>query len=499
MSIYKFFFGKPKTETKPPIVEQEFNEKHSHESSEPIEHLLRDLKLNSTDSPDSSLLESLSSWEEQLLADPKNRLAQAALAHTSIKDTIASFNLASDRYLFNTEVDIVGSPAHLNNQKLSGRCWIFATSNVLRSKIIKRYNLRDDGFQLSQAYFFFYDKLEKANFFLDNVIETAHEDLDSRLVQYLLGGPVGDGGQWDMIVNVVNKYGIVPNELFPDNFQATATSNLNFYLTEKLREFALVLRELVAKNTPDHTIAQVKSAMNKQVYNIIALLLGTPPKPTDSFVWEFVDKDGQYRRFETTPREFAQKHAGTDVNEYFSLINDPRNAYNTLYTVDYLNNVLEGKPIEYVNLEVSALKKAAIRMLQANEPVFFGCDVGKDSDSKLGIMDTKGFDLALSFGTSVHLSKAERLRFGSSQMTHAMVLTGVHLDPNGAPVRWKVENSWGPDVGDKGYFLMSDAWFDEYVFQIVTQKKYVGKSVYEIWKGKKYEVLPFYDPMGLLA
>lgn len=447
--------------------------------------------------------ESLIQWDSDLLSDPKNRLAQNSFAKYDIAKIVGNSDAKTkvkNQHFFNTEVKTIGSPSFNNNQKKSGRCWIFATSNVLRAHVIKNYNLKDDKFQLSQTYLFFYDKLEKANNLLENIIDTADESLDSRLVQFLLHDPVGDGGQWDMIVNIVNKYGLIPYEFFPDNAQATDTTRLNYVITEKLREYALVLRKLKSKSTPDNDIGLIKNSMVREIYNIISLTLGTPPKPNDSFVWEFKDKDGNYKYFNTTPQKFYTEHVKYDVGNHFSLINDPRNPYNRLYTVDRLNNVHGGKSIEYVNTEISTLKKVSIKMLKDNEPIFFGSDVGKFYDRDSGVLDVNAYDYELGFGTSFKIDKAERLKTGSSQMTHAMVITGVHLDPNtGSPVRWKIENSWGDQVGDKGYYLMTDEWFDEYVFQIVTNKKYVDKQLYQIWKGKDFSVLPFYDPMGSLA
>ncbi|CAK7895284.1 cysteine proteinase 1, mitochondrial [[Candida] anglica] len=447
--------------------------------------------------------ESLDTWETKLLADPKNVLAQNAFAKNAIVDVIGTSNsetLSKDKYLFNVEVETIGSPSYFNNQNASGRCWIFATSNILRTHVIKRYNLKPDHFQVSQSYLFFYDKLEKANFFLDNIIDTTEEPLDSRLIQYLFQAPVSDGGQWDMIVNLVTKYGIVPHELFPDSAQASASSRLNYIVTEKLREFALILRGLLTDEaTSEQDIKTVKQSMMKEIYNIIALSLGTPPKPTDSFTWEFIDKDGTFKSFETNPIDFYKTHVKFDAAKHFSLIHDPRNPYEKLYTVDRLNNISNGKPIEYVNLELSVIKKTAIKMLKKNEPIFFGSDVGKFSNSQSGILDTGAYDYELGFGTSLKINKEERLRTGSSQMTHAMVITGVHLDKAGVPVRWKIENSWGDAVGEKGYFLMTDAWFDEYVFQIVTNEKFVDPKTFNIWTKKEYSVLPFFDPMGALA
>ncbi|CUM45866.1 uncharacterized protein AC631_04560 [Debaryomyces fabryi] len=488
--------------------EMVFNEKYLQAEPENGEGYLeetRGLKLLDINDEATNPIscDSLGQWESALLSEPKNKLAQNSLAKFDIANIVGCSDTKTkvrNQHFFNTEVKTIGAPSFNNNQKKSGRCWIFATANVLRAHVIENYNLKDDKFQLSQSYLFFYDKLEKANILLENILDTADEPLDSRLVQFLLHDPVGDGGQWDMIVNIINKYGLVPYEFFPDNAQSTESSRLNYVVTEKLREYALILRSLKSKKTADKDINLVKNSMIREIYNILSLTIGTPPKPTDSFVWEFKDKDGNYKYFNTTPQKFYAEHVKFDVGNHFSLIHDPRNPYNKLYTVDRLNNVHGGKPIEYVNTEIATLKKVSIKMLKNNEPIFFGSDVAKFYDRDTGILDVGAYDYALALGTSFKISKAERLKTGSSQMTHAMVITGVHLDPiTGNPVRWKIENSWGDLVGDKGYFLMTDKWFDEYVYQIVTNKNYVEKQIYEVWKGKDFTVLPFYDPMGSLA
>ncbi|CAK9435373.1 uncharacterized protein LODBEIA_P01000 [Lodderomyces beijingensis] len=445
----------------------------------------------------------LARWEEDFRAQPKNVLSQNVFAQTAIDQIIAKSNPAAklkDRFLFNTTVETIGSTSFFNNQKSSGRCWIFAASNLFRTAVIKNYNLKDDEFQVSQSYVFFYDKLEKANFFLEQIHETAAEPLDSRLVQYLLAGPVGDGGQWDMIINVVSKYGLVPYEAFPDNSQSTNSSKLNYIVTEKLREFAIKIRELVAKKAPEGVIRDFKVAAVQTVYKILALTIGQPPKPTDSFVWEFANKDGEHKHFKTDPLDFYKTHVKLDAANHFSLINDPRNPFDKLYTVDRLGNVYGGKPIEYVNTEIEEIKTVAIKMLKDNEPIFFGSDVGKFGDNTTGVLDSTAYDYESAFDFKLENNKADRLRVGSSLMTHAMVITGVHIDPETKkPIRWKIENSWGDQTGNKGWYLMTDEWFNEYVYQIVTTKKYASKKTFDVWKSKEFSTLPYYDPMGSLA
>lgn len=445
----------------------------------------------------------LESWESDFQALTKNILTQNALANTAVDKVIANSDSKTrlkDRYLFNVTVDTIGSPSFANNQKSSGRCWIFASSNVFRAHVIKNYDLKNDEFQLSQSYLYFYDKLEKANFFLENIEDTFDEELDSRLIQFLLRDPVGDGGQWDMIVNLVNKYGLVPHEVFPDNSQSTSSSKLNYIVTEKLREFALKIRELKSSKASDNVLRQFKLRAMKTIYKTLSLTIGSPPKPTDDFVWEFLDKDGKYKHFKTNALDFYKTHVKYDAEAHFSLIHDPRNDYDKLYTVDRLNNIYGGKPIEYVNTEIDEIKNVAIKMLKDNEPIFFGCDVGKFGDRTTGVLDNTGYDYTTAFDFDLELSKANRLKTGSSLMTHAMVITAVHIDPStDKPVRWKIENSWGDETGKKGWYMMTDEWFSEFVYQIVTTKKYVSKKTYDIWKNKEFNTLPYYDPMGSLA
>ncbi|EGV60124.1 peptidase C1B, bleomycin hydrolase [Yamadazyma tenuis ATCC 10573] len=494
------------------VSEPVYNEKQTYPDSDSlssqsqITSILRQLNIGDTTSNSTNGInsaEDLGAWESDFNSNLKNSLAQSAIAKNDIYSVIANPSSGAGvqhQYLFNTELKTVGSPGCYNNQASSGRCWMFATSNVLRAHVIKNYNLKPDQFQVSQAYLFFYDKLERANYALDNFIATADEPLDSRYVGSVFSDAVGgDGGQWDMVVNILDKYGIVPHEFFPDNAQAGASSTLNYILKEKLREFGLVLRKLKTQGALEVVILQVKKAMMKHIYNVISICLGTPPKPSDTFTWEFIDKDGKFQALDTTPTDFYKTHVRYEANKSFSLVHDPRNEVGALLTVDKLNNVSGGRPIQYVNTTLDSIKQAAIKMIKADEPVFFGCDVGKFYDRQTGVLDVDQYDFGLAFGSGFNVSKKERLQTGSSAMTHAMTLTGVHLDKAGRPVRWKIENSWGDAVGDKGYFVMTDKWFDEFVFQVVTSKAYASKEDYATWKSQEYTVLPFFDPMGALA
>lgn len=391
---------------------------------------------------------------------------------------------------------------------------LFATTNVHRVAIMKKYNL--SSFELSQAYLFFWDKLEKSNWFLEQIIDTAEQDLSSRLVQTLLGQPVSDGGQWDMANNIIYKYGLVPQALYPDSFNAMTSGFMDRLLTSKLRADALELRSLVTSSKKSSASKQkllaTKARMMQEVHCILTLMLGPPPKPDQQFTWEYKDANGNYHCLKKTPLQLAaelsapstiRSLAGANVNNLFSLVNDPRHRYLTHMTVDRLGNVIGGnRSITYINVDMATMKRAAIKMLKAGLPVFFGCDVGKFSNSASGIMDTKLFDYSLIFSSgngSLQMSKSQRLRVGESAMTHAMVLTAVQVDEkSGKSVRWRVQNSWGTVAGDAGFFVMSDEWMDEFTYQIVVDPSFVEKEVRDCLKQEPM-VLPLWDPMGALA
>lgn len=368
---------------------------------------------------------------------------------------------------------------------------------------MNKYKL--DNFELSQAYLFFWDKLEKANYFLENILDTVDKPLDGRLLQELMSSPVGDGGQWDMAANLVRKYGLVPQTLYPDSYNAKNSSMLNRLITTKLRENALRLRSMVSSSDPAvrSSIQGAKTKMLQEVHLILTIMLGPPPSPNKEFTWAYYDKDKKYHSITLTPTAFAggmsdasavRACGGTDVSKLFSLVNDPRNSYMKLLSVSRLGNIWDGRPITYVNVDTSTMKHAAIAMLRRGLPVFFGCDVGKSSDSTRGIMDTALYDYELGFNIQLSMSKAERLKTGESAMTHAMVLTAVQVE-KGKPVRWRVENSWSDTAGDKGYFVMSDEWMDEYTYQVVVDPAFVSEDVRKVLK-QEPKMLDLWDPMG---
>ncbi|KAI9798220.1 MAG: hypothetical protein M1835_002705 [Candelina submexicana] len=443
-------------------------------------------------------------WEKKLLEDPKNRLALSALTSNAPNTILTSRSTKiADTQAFNIKIPLEGSP--VTNQRASGRCWLFAATNVFRVAVMRRHNLKE--FQLSQAYLFYWDKLEKANFFLEQVLDTMGEDLEGRLMQMLLASPVGDGGQWDMVANLVNKYGLVPQSVYPDSYNAMNSHSMDTLITTKLREDALVLRSLAGNSaTSQSSLAVVKEKMLREIHLMLTLMLGPPPSPDSNFTWEYYDKNDALHRVETTPLKFAKELSsstsvracgGTDVHELFSLVNDPRNEYKTLLSVKRLGNVLEGRSVAYVNVDMNTMKTACIGMLRRGLPIFFGSDVGKYLDGAAGIMDLDIIDYSLAFNTALNMSKAQRLMAGESSMTHAMVLTAVHI-VDGKPVRWRVQNSWGETAGDKGWFVMSDKWMDQFVYQAVVDPEFVSKEVREVLE-QKPKMLELWDPMGALA
>ncbi|MCA5014004.1 MULTISPECIES: aminopeptidase C [unclassified Enterococcus] len=381
------------------------------------------------------------------------------------------------------------------NQKQSGRCWMFAALNTFRHKMINSFNLKD--FELSQNYTFFWDKYEKSNYFYENIIATADQELDSRKVAFLLATPQQDGGQWDMIVSIFQKYGVVPKTAMPESSNSSNSRDLNNYLNKKLRKDAVTLRELIHNGKTIEEVQVAKERMLGEIYNFLAISLGTPP---ETFDFEYRDEEKNYYLDQgLTPQSFYEKYVGVDLDDYVSVINAPTadKPYNKTYTVEMLGNVVGSKAVKYINVDMTTFKKLAAAQLEQGESVWFGCDVGQSSTRDSGIMSLDAYEMNDLFDIDFTMTKAERLDFGESLMTHAMVLTGVDLI-DGVSTKWKVENSWGEKVGDKGFFVMSDAWMDEYTYQIVVRKELLSKELQEVWKQEPIMLAPW-DPMGALA
>lgn len=384
----------------------------------------------------------------------------------------------------------------VSDQKASGRCWMFAALNTFRHKMIAGFQLED--FELSQAHTFFWDKYEKSNWFLEQVIATADQELTSRKVKFLLDTPQQDGGQWDMVVALFEKYGVVPKSVYPESISSSNSRELNQILNKLLRQDAQILRELRQKGAESSELQAKKEELLQEVFNFLAMNLGLPPRQFD---FSYRDKDNHFHSESgLTPLTFYQKYVDLKLDDYVSIINAPTadKPYGRSYTVEMLGNVVGSKPVRYLNVEMGRLKELAISQMQAGETVWFGSDVGQSSNRKAGVMAEGMHDFTASMDIRLTQDKAGRLDYSESLMTHAMVLTGVDLDENDKAKKWKVENSWGEKVGNKGYFVASDAWMDEYTYQIVVRKEFLTAAELAAYEAEPLVLAPW-DPMGALA
>ncbi len=387
-------------------------------------------------------------------------------------------------------VDLTNDP--VSNQKQSGRCWMFAALNTFRHKILTEFKL--ENFELSQAYTFFWDKYEKSNWFLEQIIGTSDLEIGDRKLKFLLDVPQQDGGQWDMVVALFQKYGVVPKDIYPESISSSASRELDQYLNKILRQDAQILRDLI-QNGGD--VVAKKAELLQEIFNYLAMTLGLPPQKFD---FEYRDKDDQFHKFEDiTPQAFYEKFVDIKLDDYVSVINAPTTdkPYNKSYTVEFLGNVIGARDVRHLNVEMDRFKKLAIAQMQAGETVWFGCDVGQVSNRQDGLLTMDAYDFS-AMDLDFTQDKASRLDYSESLMTHAMVLTGVDLDAAGNSLKWKVENSWGEKVGKKGYFTASDAWMDEYTYQIVVRKEFLTAEELAAYEAEPEVLLPW-DPMGALA
>lgn len=384
----------------------------------------------------------------------------------------------------------------VTNQRHSGRCWIFAACNLFRAGMMERWNL--ENFELSQTYLFFWDKLERAGFFLENMIKTAHLPTDDRLFQFLNQDPVQDGGQWDLLMNLVEKYGVMPVEAYPDNANAKASGAFRGYLTSILRQDALRLRTLVKQGVSAETLSAEKDAMLEEVYRLLCISLGEPPRTFDFAVY---DKDGNLLREDgITPGAFYEKYIGLHASDYVSLINAPTadKPYNRTFTVEYLGNVVGGRGVTYLNVPMDVIRDCLVRQLKSGEPVWFGSDCGKFAQGDAGVFDRESLAVETLLNVRFTLDKGERLSLYDSLPNHAMLIQGVHLDRNEKPVRWRIENSWGEDRGKDGFYVASDSWLGEYAYQFVIRKSLLPDELLVCLEQDPI-ILPAWDPMGTLA
>ncbi|MCR4715981.1 MAG: C1 family peptidase [Lachnospiraceae bacterium] len=433
----------------------------------------------------------LNSMSKDFNSDERNLVAANSAVKNGVLESAIDYREVG-KLPFTFSIDL--KQGKITNQRSSGRCWIFSALNTFRYEIIKKYNL--ETFELSQNYLFFYDKLEKSNYFLENVIKTIDEPVDGRLYQFLNSDPLCDGGQWDMIVNLVNKYGIVPKSAYDDAANAKNSRWFDQFVTSKLREDASILRNM--KGASKAEFKKTKESMINEIYRMLVISLGEPPK---AFDFTLRDKDDKViQEFNITPVEFFNKYVGLNLDDYVSLIHAPTKdkPYNKMYTVKFLGNVAEGRKVNYLNLPMEKIKKAAIKQLKDGHPVWFGSDCCQYSDRATGIFDPSSVRIDRLFNVEFSMDKATKLTYGDSAMNHAMVILGVNLNDKKDPDRWRIENSWGKDAGNEGYYVASDEWFDEYVYQVVVNKKYLDKATAKLLDGKLNELEPW-DPFGSLA
>ncbi|OFU70268.1 aminopeptidase [Streptococcus sp. HMSC10A01] len=426
-------------------------------------------------------------------ANPKFAAMENAISHNGLLTSLEKRSSAVE----NTPVFSLDlTKDKVSDQKASGRCWMFAALNTFRHKMIAGFQLED--FELSQAHTFFWDKYEKSNWFLDQMLATADQELTSRKVKFLLDTPQQDGGQWDMVVSLFEKYGVVPKSVYPESISSGNSRELNQILNKLLRQDAQILRELVAAGANLAELQAKKEELLQEVFNFLAMNLGLPPRQFD---FSYRDKDNNFHSESgLTPQAFFKKYVDLKLDDYVSIINAPTSdkPYGQSYTVEMLGNVVGSKPVRYLNVEMDRLKELAIAQMQAGETVWFGSDVGQSSNRKAGIMADGMYDFTSSMDIQLTQDKAGRLDYSESLMTHAMVLTGVDLDENGKAKKWKVENSWGEKVGNKGYFVASDSWMDEYTYQIVVRKEFLTEAELAAYEAEPIVLAPW-DPMGALA
>ena len=423
-------------------------------------------------------------------SDSSARVAQNAVTSNNLSSVTLRRDLVQEiDFTFSTKLD----EWKATNQKSSGRCWLFATLNLFRPGTMKKMNVKE--FEFSQAHIHFWDKFERSNHFLEAIIETSGRPVDDRTIHFLLSDPIGDGGQWNMAMNLIRKHGLVPKSAYPESNSSSSTRWMNSILKDILRSSACEIREILDSGGSEKEARSHKDSRMEDIWRVLCIHLGTPP---ESFDWQWRDKDKEFhRRGKMTPQQFAEEFVDVDWEEYVCIVNDPRNEYYQTYTVDYLQNVAGGPPVVYLNVPSDEMKSITQEILEDGMPVWMGCDVGKQMDRKRGLWDANLFETNELYGVDYGMSKADRLRYGQTMMTHAMLFTGVDVY-EGKPRRWRVENSWGDDSGQKGFYTMNDNWYDEHMFEIASPRKYLTEKMV-----KGLETVPIvleaWDPMGSLA
>ena len=426
--------------------------------------------------------------QDSYKSSPENKALQNAIVNNDINKIAVNHDNAGafDTYFSNR----VPSQA-VTDQKSSGRCWMFTGMNVLRAKAIAKYDLPAD-FQFSQIYTFFWDQLEKSNLFLQAIIDTKDKPMDDKTVEWLFKNPIGDGGQFTGVANLVEKYGIVPAEAMRETNSSNKTSTMASILSLKLREYGLELREMAAKKATAAQLQNRKVEMLQVVYRILALNFGEPPA---EFTWTRHDKNGKpVETAKYTPQSFREKYANEDFSKYYMIMNDPTRPYYQVFEIEYDRHVYDGDNWKYLNLPMDEIAPLAIASIKDSTMMYFSCDVGKFLDREKGYLDIHNYDYGSLFGIDFKMDKKQRVSTFASGSSHAMTLCAVDLDENDHPKKWMVENSWGSSYGYKGFLIMTDEWFNEYMFRVVVEEKYIPEKYLKMFE-KKATMLPPWDPM----
>jgi len=413
-----------------------------------------------------------------------------ALSNNDIKTVALNRDVCGKTdHNFKYKVNVSG----ITDQKSSGRCWMFTGLNSLRPLIIESENL--SGFEFSTNYLYFWDLLEKSNLFLEATIKNSDKEMSDQTVEWLFKNPIGDGGVWNSFANIITKYGVVPNTVMPETYHSENTSWINRILARKLREYGSKLRELKNSKATETQINQEKYKMISEIYRLLVLFLGEPPA---KFTYRFVDKEKNIKEYQTyTPQEFFKKiFPEYDINNYVMLMNDPSREYYKVYEIEYDRNVMEGKNWRFLNLPSDEIKTFALESIKNNEAMYASCDVGKQLNKDDGSLDINNYDFESLLGTDFPMTKAQRIKTFDSGSSHAMLLIACDTDESDNPIKWQFENSWGASYGHNGYLTFTDEWFNEYMFRLVINKKYLDAETLKLLDAKAI-MLPPWDPMFL--